>query len=179
MALHIVPVMMLKFMFLRCEPFDTYPRTYDLLHAAGLFSIEQKRYKFFPFDSFGGRPSWNAEYRGFVLIYICVAHRCNISTIILEMDRMLRPGGRVYIRDSVSVIGELQELASAVGWVPALHDTGEGPHASWKILMADKRLWQYDLVQRSGCLFLQKGSKSLTARKKPLQLTYCTCFYVV
>ena len=32
----------------RCEPFDTYPRTYDLLHAAGLFSIEQKRLNFFP-----------------------------------------------------------------------------------------------------------------------------------
>ena len=27
----------------RCEPFDTYPRTYDLLHASGLFSKEQKR----------------------------------------------------------------------------------------------------------------------------------------
>ncbi|XP_057979926.1 probable methyltransferase PMT11 isoform X2 [Malania oleifera] len=26
-----------------CEPFDTYPRTYDLLHASGLFSIEQRR----------------------------------------------------------------------------------------------------------------------------------------
>lgn len=30
-------------LFIRCEPFDTYPRTYDLLHAAGLFSIERKR----------------------------------------------------------------------------------------------------------------------------------------
>ncbi|XP_050125432.1 probable methyltransferase PMT10 isoform X1 [Malus sylvestris] len=90
-----------------CEPFDTYPRTYDLIHVAGLFSIEKTR--------------------------------CNISTIMLEMDRMLRPGGRVYIRDSVSVIAELQEIASAVGWVPALHDTGEGPHASWKILIGDKR----------------------------------------
>ncbi|TYH82972.1 hypothetical protein ES332_D02G099500v1 [Gossypium tomentosum] len=49
-----------------CEPFDTYPRTYDLLHAAGLFSVEKKR--------------------------------CNMSTIMLEMDRMLRPGGRVYTR---------------------------------------------------------------------------------
>lgn len=28
----------------RCEPFDTYPRTYDMLHASGLFSKEQKRY---------------------------------------------------------------------------------------------------------------------------------------
>ncbi|GJZ57693.1 translocase of chloroplast 159, chloroplastic [Tanacetum coccineum] len=27
----------------KCESFDTYPRTYDLLHAAGLYSIEQKR----------------------------------------------------------------------------------------------------------------------------------------
>ncbi|CAH9065239.1 unnamed protein product, partial [Cuscuta europaea] len=26
-----------------CEPFDTYPRTYDFLHANGLFSIERKR----------------------------------------------------------------------------------------------------------------------------------------
>jgi hypothetical protein len=27
----------------RCEPFDTHPRTYDLLHASGLFSIEKRR----------------------------------------------------------------------------------------------------------------------------------------
>ncbi|XP_062101043.1 probable methyltransferase PMT10 [Humulus lupulus] len=91
-----------------CEPFDTYPRTYDLIHAAGLFSIEKKR--------------------------------CNITSIMLEIDRMMRPGGRAYIRDSVSVISELQEIASAIGWVPALHDTGEGPFASWKILICEKRL---------------------------------------
>lgn len=91
-----------------CEPFDTYPRTYDLLNAAGLFSVEQKR--------------------------------CNITTIMLEMDRILRPGGRVYIRDSVSVINELREIANAMGWVTFLFDTGEGPHASWKLLNCEKRL---------------------------------------
>ena len=67
-------------------------------------------------------------------------HRCNITNIMLEVDRMLRPGGRVYIRDSVSVISELHEIAKAIGWIPALHDTGEGPFASWKVLIGDKRL---------------------------------------
>ncbi|KAI8031660.1 putative methyltransferase PMT11 [Camellia lanceoleosa] len=91
-----------------CEPFDTYPRSYDLLHAAGLFSVERRR--------------------------------CNISSIMLEMDRMLRPGGRVYIRDSLSVMDELQESGKAMGWHVALRDTGEGPHASYRILTCDKRL---------------------------------------
>ncbi|GAB2270415.1 hypothetical protein Dimus_005317 [Dionaea muscipula] len=93
-----------------CEPFDTYPRTYDLLHAIGLFSIERKR--------------------------------CNVSTIMLEMDRILRfDNGRVYILDSVSVMDELEEAAAAMRWVCSRHDTAEGPHASWKVLMCDKRLW--------------------------------------
>ncbi|XVF83733.1 hypothetical protein PTKIN_Ptkin16aG0515500 [Pterospermum kingtungense] len=91
-----------------CEPFDTYPRTYDLLHAASLFSVERKR--------------------------------CNMSTIMLEMDRILRPGGRVYIRDSLEVMGELQDIAKAMGWHPALRDTSEGPHASYRVLVCDKRL---------------------------------------
>ncbi|XP_010269090.1 PREDICTED: probable methyltransferase PMT11 [Nelumbo nucifera] len=91
-----------------CEPFDTYPRTYDLLHAWGLFSTEQKR--------------------------------CNISTIMLEMDRMLRPGGRVYIRDLRSVVDELKEIATAMGWHVVIYDTAEGPHASWRILMCEKQL---------------------------------------
>ncbi|KAK6929402.1 putative S-adenosyl-L-methionine-dependent methyltransferase [Dillenia turbinata] len=91
-----------------CEPFNTYPRTYDLLHASGLFSVEQKR--------------------------------CNISSIMLEMDRILRPGGRVYIRDSLSVMDELLEITKAMGWHAVLRDTSEGPHASYRILQCDKRL---------------------------------------
>ncbi|KAK7305784.1 hypothetical protein VNO77_43696 [Canavalia gladiata] len=91
-----------------CEPFDTYPRTYDLLHAANLLSVEKKR--------------------------------CNVSSIMLEMDRILRPGGHVYIRDSVAIMDELQEIAKAIGWHVMLRDTAEGPHASYKILVCDKHL---------------------------------------
>ncbi|XP_027104372.1 probable methyltransferase PMT11 isoform X1 [Coffea arabica] len=91
-----------------CEPFDTYPRTYDLLHAAGLFSIERKR--------------------------------CNITTIMLEMDRILRPGGHVYIRDSLAVMDELQAIGNALGWRVSIRDTSEGPHASYRIFIGDKNL---------------------------------------
>ncbi|EXC19389.1 putative methyltransferase PMT11 [Morus notabilis] len=91
-----------------CEPFDTYPRTYDFLHASGLFSVEKKR--------------------------------CNVSTIMLEMDRILRPGGKVYIRDSVSVMDELREIGNAMGWRITIRDTAEGPHASYRLFDAEKRL---------------------------------------
>ncbi|KAG0479193.1 hypothetical protein HPP92_013912 [Vanilla planifolia] len=79
----------------RCEPFDTYPRTYDLLHAFGLFSREWKR--------------------------------CNITIILLEMDRILRPGGHAYIRDSKYIIDEVQAITKAMGWRADQHDTSEDP----------------------------------------------------
>lgn len=46
MVLIINPIdlkLLISILSIRCEPFDTYPRTYDLLHAAGLFSVERKR----------------------------------------------------------------------------------------------------------------------------------------
>jgi len=58
---------------------------------------------------------------------------------MLEMDRMLRPGGYVYIRDTVRVVSELEEIAKAMGWVTTRDDVGEGPYASWKILRCEKR----------------------------------------
>ncbi|KAK7300754.1 hypothetical protein RJT34_11604 [Clitoria ternatea] len=91
-----------------CEPFDTYPRTYDFLHAANLLSVEK--------------------------------NRCNVSSIMLEMDRILRPGGRAYIRDSLAIMDELIEIGKALGWQTTLRDTAEGPHASYRVLVCDKHL---------------------------------------
>uniref|UniRef100_A0A0D6QXJ7 Methyltransferase n=1 Tax=Araucaria cunninghamii TaxID=56994 RepID=A0A0D6QXJ7_ARACU len=89
-----------------CEPFDTYPRTYDLLHASGLFSIEEKR--------------------------------CNIADILLEMDRIMRPGAHAYIRDTRAVIAKIEVVAKAIGWRTHTFDTEEGPYASRKVLGCEK-----------------------------------------
>ena len=59
---------------------------------------------------------------------------------MLEMDRILRPGGHVYIRDSLAVMDELQAIGNALGWRVSIRDTSEGPHASYRIFIGDKNL---------------------------------------
>lgn len=63
-----------------------------------------------------------------------------MSSIMLEMDRILRPGGHAYIRDSIIVMDELQEIAKAMGWKVSVRPTSEGPHASYRILTCEKRM---------------------------------------
>ncbi|XP_020524861.1 probable methyltransferase PMT11 isoform X3 [Amborella trichopoda] len=94
-----------------CEPFDTYPRTYDLLHASGIFSTEDKR--------------------------------CGIITILLEMDRILRPGGHAYIRDSVSLLVRVEALTKLIGWRTEIIDINEGVYGKSKILHCQKLLLHF------------------------------------
>lgn len=66
--------------------------------------------------------------------------RCNITVILLEMDRILRPGGLAYIRDSKSIIEEIKEITEAMGWRAIVRDTPEGPYTSRKFLTCQKPL---------------------------------------
>jgi len=93
-----------------CEPFDTYPRTYDLLHASGLFSREGKR--------------------------------CNIAHIVLEMDRILRPGGWVLVRESIAMALRVQALAKSVRWQTQILETESGEFGKDKLLSCQKLLWK-------------------------------------
>ncbi|KAJ8765352.1 hypothetical protein K2173_012049 [Erythroxylum novogranatense] len=67
-----------------CESFNTYPRTYDLLHADHLFSKVKKR--------------------------------CGIVAVVAEVDRILRPEGKLIVRDDVETINELENLVRAMKW---------------------------------------------------------------
>lgn len=62
-----------------------------------------------------------------------------MTTIMLEMDRILRPGGRVYIRDTINVMSELQEIGNAMRWRTTLRETAEGPHASYRVVLCEKK----------------------------------------
>ncbi|ERN17474.1 hypothetical protein AMTR_s00059p00036620 [Amborella trichopoda] len=67
-----------------CEPFSTYPRSYDLLHADHLFSR--------------------------------LKNRCKPLGIIVEMDRLLRPGGWVIVRDKVEILDPLEAILRSLHW---------------------------------------------------------------
>ncbi|KAG6438152.1 hypothetical protein SASPL_103089 [Salvia splendens] len=70
-----------------CEPFPSYPRTYDLVHAEGLLSLE-----------FSEQP------------------KCQLIDIFAEIDRLLRPEGWLILRDSTPLIEFARSLTTHLKW---------------------------------------------------------------
>ncbi|MBA0589618.1 hypothetical protein Gorai_018357, partial [Gossypium raimondii] len=99
-----------------CEPFSTYPRTYDFIHVAGIESLIK-----LPGSS---------------------KSRCNLVDLMVEMDRMLRPEGTVVIRDSPEVIDKVARIAHAVRWTATINDKEPESHGREKILVATKTFWK-------------------------------------
>nr|XP_043638949.1 probable pectin methyltransferase QUA2 [Erigeron canadensis] len=70
-----------------CEPFPTYPRTYDLVHAEGLLSLETAKQR-----------------------------RCSMLDVFFEIDRILRPEGWVILRDTASLIETTRTITARLKW---------------------------------------------------------------
>ncbi|XP_047325822.1 probable pectin methyltransferase QUA2 [Impatiens glandulifera] len=70
-----------------CDPFPTYPRTYDMVHAQGLLTVETSQQQ-----------------------------RCSSLDIFMEMDRLLRPEGWVIMRDTTGLIESARALATKLKW---------------------------------------------------------------
>ncbi|KAJ8770520.1 hypothetical protein K2173_018011 [Erythroxylum novogranatense] len=95
-----------------CEPFSTYPRTYDLLHANHLFSHYKNR-----------------------------GEGCLLEDIMLEMDRMLRPQGFAIIRDDKSVTSRIRDLAPKFLWNVESHILESKEKKAETVLICRKRFW--------------------------------------
>ncbi|XP_020582692.1 LOW QUALITY PROTEIN: probable methyltransferase PMT27 [Phalaenopsis equestris] len=67
-----------------CESFNTYPRTYDLLHADHLFSK--------------------------------LKERCSLVPVMAEIDRIVRPGGILIVRDDSAVTNQVENLLKSLHW---------------------------------------------------------------
>ncbi|KAE8663291.1 putative methyltransferase PMT18 [Hibiscus syriacus] len=98
-----------------CEGFSTYPRTYDLIHASGVFTMYQDR--------------------------------CDITYILLEMDRILRPEGSVIFRDTVEVLVKIKSITDGMRWKSQIVDHESGPFNPEKILVAVKTYWTGEATQ--------------------------------
>ncbi|KAK9272755.1 hypothetical protein L1049_003132 [Liquidambar formosana] len=70
-----------------CEAFPSYPRTYDMVHADGLLSLETGQ-----------------------------QHRCTVLNIFTEIDRLLRPEGWVILRDTAALIESARGLTMRLRW---------------------------------------------------------------
>ncbi|KAL1198142.1 putative pectin methyltransferase QUA3 [Cardamine amara subsp. amara] len=99
-----------------CEPFSTYPRTYDFIHVSGIESLIK-------------RPDSSKS-------------RCSLVDLMVEMDRILRPEGKVLIRDSPEVLDKVARMAHAVRWSSSIYDKEPESHGREKILIATKSLWK-------------------------------------
>ncbi|KAM0926049.1 hypothetical protein ACQ4PT_003886 [Festuca glaucescens] len=91
-----------------CEAFSTYPRTYDLIHANGVFTL-----------------------------YI---DKCGTLDILIEMDRILRPGGAAIIRDAADVVLKVKEAADRLQWRSRVVDAEDGASDPQKILIVNNSL---------------------------------------
>ncbi|CAL0315117.1 unnamed protein product [Lupinus luteus] len=100
-----------------CEPFSTYPRTYDMIHVVSIESLLK--------DQASGK------------------NRCNLVDLMVEMDRILRPEGTVVVRDTPEVIERVARVARTVRWVPTIYDTEPKSHGTEKILVATKTFWKH------------------------------------
>ncbi|KAL0453182.1 UNVERIFIED_CONTAM: putative methyltransferase PMT7 [Sesamum latifolium] len=96
-----------------CEPFSTYPRSYDLLHANHLFSHYKNR-----------------------------EAGCLLEDIMLEMDRILRPQGHIIIRgEHESVITRIRDLAPKFLWDTKLHFLENDQKKTEQVLFCRKKFW--------------------------------------
>ncbi|MED6157382.1 hypothetical protein PIB30_022651 [Stylosanthes scabra] len=95
-----------------CEPFSSYPRTYDLLHANYLFSQ-----------------------------YITQGEGCLLEDIMLEMDRLIRPLGFVIIRDEEYIVSRILELAPKFLWDVESHLLENKEKKMEKVLICRKKFW--------------------------------------
>ncbi|KAL8139170.1 hypothetical protein V2J09_005171 [Rumex salicifolius] len=114
-----------------CEPFSTYPRTYDLMHVIVYFNKQIRVSCLLLFD------------QHFILYQLLpLLGRCYLADLMVEMDRILRPQGTVIVRDSPEIIQKVKHVAHAMRWTTTIHENEPDSLENEQILVAKKTFWK-------------------------------------
>ncbi|KAL8160019.1 hypothetical protein V2J09_001556 [Rumex salicifolius] len=74
-------------------------------------------------------------------VFTLYKHRCEMEDILLEMDRILRPGGSVIMVDDVDMVVKIKYYTDEMQWESRIFDHEKGPHHREKLLVAVKQYW--------------------------------------
>ncbi|XLR06854.1 hypothetical protein S83_034792, partial [Arachis hypogaea] len=61
---------------------------------------------------------------------------CKLAPVIVEVDRIVRPGGSLVVRDESNAISEVESLLKSLHWEVTLSKDQEG------VLFAKKGYWR-------------------------------------
>lgn len=75
-------------------------------------------------------------------IYFLIC-RCKLEPVMVEVDRIVRPGGKFIVRDESSVVGEVEKLLKSLHW--EVHFTFSTKKEG--ILSAQKSDWRPESYQ--------------------------------
>lgn len=124
-------------------PLDS-PDTLPIIYERGLFGIYHDWC-----ESFSTYPrSYDLLHADH--LFSGLKKRCKLVSVIAEVDRMLRPEGKLVVRDNVETIAEIENLAMSLHW---------NIHTSYKkekegLLCVEKSLWRPTEVETLAYTFL-------------------------
>ncbi|KAK8511988.1 hypothetical protein V6N13_073812 [Hibiscus sabdariffa] len=81
-------------------------------------------------------------------VFTIYQDRCDITSILLEMDRILRPEGSVIFRDTVELLVKIKSITDGMRWKSQIMDHESGPFNPEKILVAVKTYWTGEAINK-------------------------------
>ena len=70
-------------------------------------------------------------------IFVGYCDRCDIVDILLEMQRILRPGGAVIIRDGFDVLMKVKAITNQMRWNGTMYSEADNSFDHGTILIVD------------------------------------------
>ncbi|KAK9080156.1 hypothetical protein SSX86_001831 [Deinandra increscens subsp. villosa] len=136
----------LKVWVMNVVPLDS-PDTLPIIYERGLFGIYHNWC-----ESFSTYPRTydllHADH-----LFSDLKKRCKLASVIAEVDRILRPEGKLIVRDNVETIAEIEDMAKSLHWNIRMTYNKEQEG----LLCVEKTLWRPTEVETLGYTFKPKS----------------------